>query len=398
MKKVITTIVLLAVVAFMLYNIIGLFTSAESSVIAQMDVLEVSYDFEGIVTRNEYNVKADIEEDGVLDPAVAENEMVKKGKTVAVYYDSTIDDETKKKLAEINRKIDEINASPSEEKTVSEDPEKLGEQISKTTKTIIETAPTRDMAAVSSLRSELSTILGRKLISEGEAETVAESLAQLSGQKRRLEKEYGGKKVEIISPSHGIFSTKVDGYETVLTEKKALSMTVSDFETAKKKDVSSKDATSKGVVCKIIDNSKWWVSVLSDEQSAKAFEVGKSVTLEFGGEAKGVRATVEYISPASGGKYIITFSSIAYSDHVINNRFVTVKAITASYSGLRIPLEAIRVKDGKPGVYVQTENTIAYREVDVLYKDDETAIVSVDNTKSNSLLLYDEVIINKKNG
>ena len=82
MKKVITTIVLLAVVAFMLYNIIGLFTSAESSVIAQMDVLEVSYDFEGIVTRNEYNVKADIEEDGVLDPAVAENEMVKKGKTV----------------------------------------------------------------------------------------------------------------------------------------------------------------------------------------------------------------------------------------------------------------------------------------------------------------------------
>ncbi len=398
MKKIILTIMATALCGFLIFNLVGLFTATETTVIAQLDTLEVSHTFEGIVTRNEYNVKAETEENGVLDPAVAENEMVKKGKTVAIYYDSSIDDETKKKLAEINRKIDEINASPNEEKAVTEDPEKIGEQISKVTGAIIEAAPSRDMAAVSSLRSELSTLLGRKLISEGETEVVAESLAQLSGQKRKLEKEYGGKKIEITSPSHGIFSTKVDGYETVLTEKKALSMSVSDFETAKKKDVSSKDAQSKGIVCKIIDNSKWWVSVLSDEKSAKAFEVGKSVTLEFAGEAKAVKARVEYISTVSDGKYIITFSSIAYSDYIMNNRFVTVEAVTERYKGLRIPLEAIRVKEGKAGVYVQTENGIVYREVDILYKDEETAIVNVDNTKSNSLLLYDEVIVNKKNG
>ena len=44
-------------------------------------------------------------------------------------------------------------------------------------------------------------------------------------------------------------------------------------------------------------------------------------------------------------------------------------------------------------MYVKTENTFKYREIDTLTKDDKYAIVRFDNTKSNSLLLYDEIIV-----
>ena len=59
-----------------------------------------------------------------------------------------------------------------------------------------------------------------------------------------------------------------------------------------------------------------------------------------------------------------------------------------------MPVKAIRVIDGVTGVYVRTENTVKYREIEVLYKDDKEAIVKMDNTKSNALLLYDEIIVN----
>ena len=78
---------------------------------------------------------------------------------------------------------------------------------------------------------------------------------------------------------------------------------------------------------------------------------------------------------------------------MLTSRLVSVTAIKSTYSGLKVPLEAIRVKDGNPGVYVRTENTVKYRNIDVLYKNDEIAIVRVDNTKAGSLLLYDEIIV-----
>ncbi|MBE7052080.1 MAG: hypothetical protein E7395_05870 [Ruminococcaceae bacterium] len=394
MKKNIFKIALvIALVFFIIYNLISLSTSSQNTVVAQLETLEITYDFDGIVSRSEEYVKLDMEENGVLDLSVAENEMVKKGKMIAVYYDSSIDETKRKKLAEINKKINEINSSPTSGGSANDTPEKLDDEIDKKINQIVSVAQSANMTEITTLREDINLLLGRKQALENEEIIATDTLESLRLEKLRLEKEYGGNKKEITAPLHGIFSTRVDGYETILTPEMAVSMTVSDFETARDKDVSSHDAANKGVVCKIIDNSKWWLSVLADEAGAKAFKVGESTKLRFAGENKDISATVEYISQAQDGKYIITFSSNAHSEYMLTSRLVSVTAIKSTYSGLKVPLEAIRVKDGNPGVYVRTENTVKYRNIDVLYKNDEIAIVRVDNTKAGSLLLYDEIIV-----
>ena len=45
-------------------------------------------------------------------------------------------------------------------------------------------------------------------------------------------------------------------------------------------------------------------------------------------------------------------------------------------------------------MYVKTENTLRYKEIEILCKDEKYAIVKFDNTRSGGLLLYDEVVVN----
>ena len=143
-----------------------------------------------------------------------------------------------------------------------------------------------------------------------------------------------------------------------------------------------------------MDNSIWYVSLVCNKEDAKSFSVGEHVSLRFEGESGEAKGVVEYISKEQSGKYMVTISSSSYANYPMMNRFASLTVVKESHRGLKIPLKSIRVKDGKSGVYVKTENTLRYKEIEILCKDDKYAIVKFDNTRSGSLLLYDEVVVN----
>lgn len=396
MKKTIVRLLILAAIAFIIYNFITMLSSSQETVIAQIEQIETTYSFEGVITRDETAIsaiEAGISELGVLDPAVSEGEMVSKGRLVAIHYDSSIDDETKKQLADINRRLAEIESSPDHMSAMEIDEKKLDEEIDKKFSLLFDICKERDIREISSLKDDINLLLVRKAAASSDSEKAMDTKEGLESEKINIMRRYRGKTREILSEKHGVFSTGADGYESILTPDKAVSMTVSEFDKIMKKDRSSEDAVKDGIIYKICDNSKWWVSVSADAKVAKKFKEGASVSLRFGGENKDIKATVEYISPALNGKYVITFSSIAHSDYAFSNRFVSVTAVTDVYKGLLVPIGAIRVVNSKPGVYVRTENTVKFRNIEIIYKDKEKAIVKMNNTGNNPLLLYDEIIV-----
>lgn len=393
MKKLIYKIVILAVAVFIIYNIINLFTSESGSVIAELETMEISYRLNGVVIRDENLVNVKTKTGGVLDVTVSESEMVPKGKHVATYYDSQIDDKAKEELSKINQQISELNRATddtiAEEMSVKEIDEEIGRKMD----SISYASPERNMSIIKSLKNDVNDLLSKK---EGEVEeevSVSERLEELKKQKADIERKYPGKKTEITAPQHGVFSTGIDGYEDVMTPELALEITVTDFENAQKQNFTADDIRQMGALCKIVDNSMWYVSLVADETVAKSFAVGDSVVMRFDGDNTEAKGTVEYISPGQSEKYMITISSSSYCVTAMEARFATLTVVKESNTGLKIPLSAIRVKDGKSGVYVKTENTLKYKEIDVLTKDDKYAIVRFDNTRSGSLLLYDEVVI-----
>ncbi len=395
MKKIILRLLALGVVVFIIYNLISLFTSDEASVIAQLETMEKSFKLEGVIIRDEKLITFDSKKGGILDVSVSENEMVRKGKHVATYFDSDIDEETKNELSKINEKISKLSSATDETVVSRMSQKEFEEEIDSKVLAIAYESSGRNMAVASSLKDDINSLLETKNSKENEEVTVAEKLEQLNIQKMQIEKKYDGVKYEITAPQHGVFSTQIDGFEDEITPALALEITVPDYENARKKTITSNDLRTKGALCKIVNNSVWYVSVVADEATAKSFAVGEAVTLRFDGDASDVRGTVEYISPGQSGKYMITISSTSYCTYAMESRFASLTIVKESNTGLKVPLKAVNIKDGKSGVYVKTENTVKYKEIDILSKDDKYAIVRFDNTKSNSLLLYDEIIVNR---
>ena len=394
MKKTVSLLLFFGLIVFVIFNLINLFTSEEASVIAELDTMEKSYKLTGIIIRSENQITAATKDGGILDVAVSENEMVRKGKLVATYFDSNIDDETKSELSRINQKISELNNTTDD--TIAEEMSKkeIDEEIERKIEEIAFASSDRNMAVVSSLKNEVNELVVLKNNEQEDLTTVTERLEQLYFEKANIEKKYTGAKYEIVAPEHGVFSTRIDGYEDIITPSVAHTITYSDYENAKNKNITADDIRKKGVLCKIVDNSIWYVSLVCTEEDAKSFSVGEHVSLRFEGESTEAKGLVEYISKEQSGKYMLTISSSSYANYPMMNRFARLTVVKESHRGLKIPLKSIRVKDGKSGVYVKTESTLRYKEIEILCKDDKYAIVKFDNTRAGSLLLYDEVVVN----
>ena len=392
-KKIFSRLIIAGVVVFVIYNLLTFYVTPEMSIIAQTRTVEVSYEFEGIISRDEETIDIDVYKNGILDPAVSENQMVKKGALIATYFDKGIDEKTRSELRNINKKIAEIKATPAEDAAPLTEQE-LTHNIVQKTDELIDAASGKDVSKIKNIRSELVTLSNKKTIEVGEVTAAADTLEGLMQEKEKIESNYDGEKKEILSPVHGIFSSAIDGYEEELTIENSQKLSVSDYQNLLTRNINSKNKSEDRPELKIIDSFKWAVSVCADEETAKTFSVGEQIVIRFSGEEKGAKATIEYISPLQSGKYIITAVSNTYSEYAMTNRLASMTFVKATYTGLYVPVEAIRVKNGQTGVYVKTENTMKYKAIDVLYKDDKDAIVRLDNTKSNALLLYDEIVIN----
>ena len=72
--------------------------------------------------------------------------------------------------------------------------------------------------------------------------------------------------------------------------------------------------------------------------------------------------------------------------------------VFASYSGLRVPKDAVRVDEsGQPGVYVLEGAAAKWKTIEILHDNGESYVVKLDKSSTDNLWPGDEVIVNAKN-
>ena len=386
--------VLVILALFLIYNFIIMLTPEVKSQLAVSGTMEKTFSLDGIIIRDEIVMTSDAA--GVLESKVKENEMVKKNKVVASVYKGEIDDETQHKLADINRRISEISTQLATDTHLSNDAYKLEESITSKVNDIIMASNSRDAEKVSSLKDNLTALALKRVSATSQADANG-LLAELKTQKQQLESRFNASKTDILSPAQGIYSTTIDGYEQLLSNSKAQSMTVADYQIAKKSKPSDDDIAASGVVCKVIDNYQWSLATVVNDNTASELETGKSVYIRFPHDNIDLAARVAYISPESSNKYVVVLTSTANSSFVLNNRFVDFDLICEKYTGIKVPVKALSVReDGTTGVYVLENSAMRFKKADVMYKDSKNAIVYMDNTRADYLFLYDNVITQAK--
>ena len=99
---------------------------------------------------------------------------------------------------------------------------------------------------------------------------------------------------------------------------------------------------------KLITDHTWYFAANLPKQSAERLTEGKTATLRFSGELnREVEMTVEQIGPTEQNKTLVVFSSNRYLTLTTLLRHQTVELIFESWSGLRIPKQALRLEEAE---------------------------------------------------
>ncbi len=393
MKKFLLHVLIFCLVAFQLWNIVILLNPTVKSEMVRYDTIENSSEYDGIIIRDETVITSD--SSGVLESVAIENTVVKRGKMVASVYTGSVDKETQNKLKQVNARIAEITGAQESSLVFEGDQAKIESNISTRISDIIISINDKNIRHVAELKGDLNLLIDKKLEVSGESGSVATMLDELQAQKEQYENMLSSTKQNLYAPKAGIYSTNIDGFEQVLGGDAMLSMTVEDFKTMEDTEPELAEGADQPV-CKIVNNVEWYAAMLVEEAKAAEMKVGQPVYIKIGENVEEYNATISYISPASGKRCVVGITATEYSDEAMKNRKTKITLITNKYSGIKIPIEAIRVNNGVQGVYTITEGLMKFKKADIIYKDDNYAIARENNGDSSSVLLYDEVVIDAK--
>ena len=68
-----------------------------------------------------------------------------------------------------------------------------------------------------------------------------------------------------------------------------------------------------------------------------------------------------------------------------------------SYSGLRVPKDAVRVdENGRTGVYILEGAVARWKTIEILHDNGESYVVTLDKSSTNNLWPGDEIIVGAK--
>ena len=200
----------------------------------------------------------------------------------------------------------------------------------------------------------------------------------------------------ITAPFAGTYSAGVDGYESVLTPALLGKMTPSAFAAVEPEDVGRNAG-------KLIRGDDWYYVCVVSEEEAEEIAACRTLTLHTtSGTDIDLPVTVSEQSKPEDGRVLLTLHGRRYLSEVTLLRRSRARLALHSYSGLRIPKNALRIDEqGRTGVYCLVGLVAYFKPVELVYQGEDYCLVKpgeIGSTVLSTIELYtlraaDQVII-----
>ena len=397
-KNKIFIIPLLFIVAiFFSINIINKNSKASVSTETVMTgIAEDKVSADGYVIRDEFVVNAP--DTGVITFRYDEGKRVAKGSQIAAIYTGEVKDSVKNELSSLHDRINELEGSSAEKKLLAGDSVVGTAQVVNDVDAIAKAVYKRDVSDVPQYKDDITRLIRN---TEGNGSTALTTLEQLQTRKNELESQISGNVTAVYAPVSGVLCSTLDGCEDYFSIEKINDITPKYLKGCPKPDNNSQDKeTTKDTPClKLINNYEWYFAANVDEKWVSDIKPGAEISLRFPNISdEKIDGIVYSISEPNGKVATIIIQSDSTFSGMYTQRELKAEIIRRTYRGFKVSKDAIHVsKDGEYFVYINSEGIVKRREVDILYSDSYYAIVAENNSKSNYLLLYDEVIVSGNN-
>lgn len=390
--KLITIVLTLLLCAYIGYQAYLALYNPVRTVSAVYTEVDDTVKIDGVVIRDE-SVMVKNYGSGVLEMNMYEGERVASGSAVAVVYTNEEAAKNSHEMAGLAVQIDrlsELYSQSGESYDIDAANARIAEQATSIVRMQQEGISGNIDTAVDALK--LQTLV-REYIYRDKSDLL-EVIDSLKAERKKLSAD-ASVKSRVYTSEAGYFSQASDGMESVMTRDLALNSSVSEFsETCKKYAEADKNA-----IGKLISSNIWYFAAVIDESSAKRLKVGSEMTLKFQDKSlPQVQADVERITDPENGKCLVVFECNTHISDFTKVRKVTAEAVIKTYSGLKVPREALRVNEsGVNGVYCLIDSQVKFKPVNIIFEKDSYYVSSYDTADTKSLLLYDEIVVSAKN-
>lgn len=336
---------------------------------------------------------------GTVYNAASEGSRVSRDTVISSIYSGNVDSSVLRELRTIDTKISRLKKRESESKLYSSDSTSVESAIADRINSVPDLASDNNIEQIHEYREDIDKLRS------GEDISLQTKITDLQNEKTVLETGLGGNRTDITSDRAGIFSSYIDGLESVLTPERIPEYSAAYIRSLSTQYSRRSDESQLIIgdpVCKIMNNHKWYVLGITTADYIGLCELNGSVTIRFtnlsGSEAKG---TISYISePDENGEYVFLVEVPSYLESAFSYRNIDVDVIFEEYSGYRIPTEAIRTGDTLDSYYVYaTIGSDTFKcDCDVLYTDiaEGYSIIQSTEAAENKLSTMERLIVGER--
>ena len=383
--KILSIALAAAVVFYFLVQGVRYLTNPYATTRVYTSTTEDAVEASGWLVREEETFRTDA---GTLSPTREEGEKVGQGQVIAATYDSPGALEAVAQIQAKRLQLEQLEYALSS--YLNPDAAlKLDGSISDDIMALRKNLTGGDYTAASGDLSQLKAAIVKRSRAYTSSQEIKAEITAVQDEIDSLQAGLTGA-ANITAPRAGTYSAVCDGYESVLTPAGLDDLTPSAL------DKLTAGENNANVGKRIYGNTWYYAAAVTNEQAAQ-LRTGQSVTLRF---AKGldadVPATVYSIGEDEGGRQLLVLCCDRYLPQTTQLRHQQVELVLSSYSGIRVPANALRVNDeGQAGVYCVVGSLARFKPVDIVYQGDGYTLVRASKSAEGSAILRagDEVVV-----
>ena len=385
-SKIAMPIVIVAIVVYLICSAWVGIRDPYQFTVAYTDTMETSVDAAGWVVRSEQPVAG---AEGVVQLKRGQGEKVAKGKEIAVVYQDETYVENQEELLQVKNDLSALQYA-----TYSESPSgtALEDQMLSAMTSLRTAASSGNYSSLSEQTETYRKLVLRReyLLSSEATAAMTQAAADLQARYDDLQSYQSGA-TSIKAQESGLFSSYVDGYETLLTPDKLDGLSPKDLAAFSQLTPS----TDANVLGKLVTDSIWYYAVTVPGDCVTRFAVGDSVDVFFNSLSE--TFPMEVFQVGEEDQVVIVLRSSQDDDKAEDLRQESGRVIFYSSEGIRVPKEALRVsKDGERGVYVVVSQKARFRPVKILAEDENSYLVKADPTDEEDTRILragDEIVL-----
>lgn len=348
--------------------------------------------FKGIYVRNEKLVS--YHANGVINYTHPDGYKIAKNSVIAEVYRNQSDLAYQQQIDDLIARRTVLQDAQALVGTDSSQLESFSNQIYDKHSEMMQHLCDGDYKSASALKSDMLNLRSKKEIVKGTETSYAEKIQDINNQITQLKAQISRDPYAVSIGETGYFVSSVDGYEDILNSETVFDLSKEQIEQILAADTAESNPV--GVIGKLIDGYKWYmVAILNTVRMGTVFE-GAEVTLRVGYSQQDVDAKVVSLKRQEDGSSICIFECDTFSSEFVDGRVAQVKLLMDNYEGIRIPTSAIRIVDGKAGVYTRKGIEVVFKQIKQIISEEDYTLVENTSNLDGYISLYDTVIVGGK--